>query len=315
MEALSQRDPRWKDIPLGTSQTTTIGSHGCTITAIAMLAGLTPDEVNRRLLQVQGYASTNLVIWSKIKEAIPWLDHEKRVYSYNNEDVKLAIEKYGGCLIEVDFDGKISTPRDQHWVVYKGDQKMIDPWTGSEKPTSYYPIVEGYSVIKVSQKPETPINSDTKFDFLNGVEFSGNLVNTLKYLFVENKVSEGDIRGAIEDFKKGTVKHLEGVIANKSQELEKAEARVKTLAEQNDVLAEEAKQNLEKYQQIKENYEQGKAQAKAAGYKEGKEVYRPYRYYTLSKEKLASLAIRKWLGADITPEEIKDEEVSNNGQS
>lgn len=146
MQTLSQRDPRWKDIKLGTSKTTTIGSHGCTITCVAMLAGLTPDEVNSRLLKVNGYANTNLIIWQKIQQAIPWLKWEWRGYQYENAKVAANLP----CLVEV--DGKrIGASR--HWVLYVGNQKMYDPWYGNEKSTSYYPPT-GYSIIKkVGENP------------------------------------------------------------------------------------------------------------------------------------------------------------------
>lgn len=159
---LSQRDPRWANIRLGWGDrnTTTIGSHGCTVTCIAMLAGLTPDEVNRRLIAVKGFAAGstgvfNLVIWQKVQEAIPWLQFEWRNYSYDNDRVSGAISKNGGCLVEVDFDG---TPRtdDRHWVLYIGNQKMNDPWTGTERATSTYSIAKGFAIInKVGQPPES----------------------------------------------------------------------------------------------------------------------------------------------------------------
>ena len=85
---LSQRDPRWKDIKLGFGNTT-IGFYGCTITSLAMLAGLLPNEVNERLRGVNGYAgdNKNLIIWAKVKQAIPWLEWEWRGYSYFNDNI------------------------------------------------------------------------------------------------------------------------------------------------------------------------------------------------------------------------------------
>lgn len=145
--ALSQRDSKWKDVPLGFSNDTTIGSHGCTISDIAMFAGITPDEVNRRLKAVGGYANTNLVIWKKISEAIPWLEFVYRHYSYDNDVAINAIKEHGAVLVEVDFDG---TPRtdDRHWVNYTGNQKMDDPWNGKVEPTSKYQIRTGMAVLR-----------------------------------------------------------------------------------------------------------------------------------------------------------------------
>lgn len=142
MEKLSQRDPRWSKIKLGFSNVT-IGGYGCTITCLAMLAGTTPDKVNEAMKRVGGYANGNLVIWSKVPQALPNLRFVKRVNGYNNDDVKANVP----CLVEVDFDG---TPRtdDRHWVVFKGNHLLNDPWTGTERYTNVYPILKGYAIYK-----------------------------------------------------------------------------------------------------------------------------------------------------------------------
>ncbi len=154
---LNQRDIRWKNVPLGFSSLT-LGDYGCTITCLAMLAGLNPDEVNARLKAVNGFQDKSLILWSKIKEAIPWLEFEWRGKPYDNEKVKGAVEEYGACLVEVDFDGKIATPNDKHWILYIGNQQMIDPWTGAKKSTGWYPLTTGYCLIKVSEKPDDKPN-------------------------------------------------------------------------------------------------------------------------------------------------------------
>lgn len=139
MTPLSQRDKRWKDIPLGFSSTT-IGDYGCTITCIAMILGTTPDVVNERLKTVNGYAQGNLVVWAKLEEAFPGIKI-KRVWTYDNEDVKKNVPN---VLVEV--DGKpIGGYR--HWVVYIGNQQMIDPWDGKIKSTASYPSPLSYCVV------------------------------------------------------------------------------------------------------------------------------------------------------------------------
>jgi len=150
MRTLSQRDDRWKNIKLGTSNVT-IGSHGCTITCIAMLADTTPDVVNTRFLSVNGYADGNLVIWDKIKEALPDMYCQKIGWTYDNSDVSKNLP----CLVEVDGT-PIGAPR--HWVIYIGNQKLLDPWTGKEEPTSKYKPIS-YRIIKGEFKKE----DDTDF--------------------------------------------------------------------------------------------------------------------------------------------------------
>jgi len=167
MQYLSQRDPRWANIRLGwgDTNTSTIGSHGCTITALAMLAGLTPKEVNERLIAVKGYAAHqntpktfNLILWSKIKEAIPWLEFEWRNYTYSgaadNKRVADAIAKNGGCLVAVDGSKIGGNTKDGHWVLYIGNQRMVDTWDGTEKPTTHYPAT-GFAIINKVGVPPT----------------------------------------------------------------------------------------------------------------------------------------------------------------
>src|SRR3990167_2077336 len=153
MQPLNQRDPRWARQQLGTSNTT-IGSHGCTITCIAMLVDTTPDVVNRELKRVGGFAQGNLVIWSKIPVAFPQLIFIKRVNSYNNDDVKANLP----CLVEVDFDGSPNT-FGNHWVVFIGNQRLLDPWVGQNRPTSTYKILKGYAVLTPKKKEDNIVST------------------------------------------------------------------------------------------------------------------------------------------------------------
>jgi len=162
-EPQSQRtNPNASD-PLGFPKSgQTIAGYGCTITCIAMLSGLTPGEVNKRLQAVSGFSESS-VLWGKINEAVPWLKFPDmgRHYSYDNELVKEAISRNGGCLVEVDFDG---TPRtdDRHWVLYVGNQRMYDPWTGTERPTAAYPIVKGFAILDVIGEPTNMVEVEAK---------------------------------------------------------------------------------------------------------------------------------------------------------
>lgn len=151
MRLLSQRDPRWSYIQVGTGGRS-IGQVGCTITCLSMLADVNPDYTNQRMNAVKGYASGNLVIWGKVSEALPNLQFIKRVSGYNNNDVKNNLP----CLIEVD-GAPIGGYR--HWVVFIGNGKLYDPWDGREKPTSSYSPT-GYAIFKVKNTPPPPTSSD-----------------------------------------------------------------------------------------------------------------------------------------------------------
>lgn len=186
MENLSQRDIRWKDIKIGNS-TSTIGNYGCTITCLAMLAGTTPDVVNAFLTAVDGF-SVDRIIWSKINETKLGLHFPDmgRQYVYNDVAVREAIEKNGGCLVEVDYDGVVTTPSDRHWVLFIGNHQLIDPWTGTIRPTSSYPIVKGYAIIEKNNEQDDLTSSEE---------------NILRFLREQN-ADEGKVReafGALTD--------------------------------------------------------------------------------------------------------------------
>ena len=145
MKPLSQRDNRWKYIKLGWSNDTNIGSHGCLITCLSMLWDTTPDKVNEWLKNNNGYVNLNLVNWEKVP-GFKW-----RGWSYNNAEVLETIDKYGSCIVEVDFN---TNPEDgSHFVVFTGNKKLNDPWDGKEKPTSSFSTFYGYATIDPSKNP------------------------------------------------------------------------------------------------------------------------------------------------------------------
>lgn len=140
MTVLSQRDPKWGNLFLGTSNTY-IKDYGCTITCIAMIVGTTPDVVNDRMKAVMGFANGNLVIWAKIEEAFPGIKIN-RVWTYDNNDVAANV---GHVMVEVPATPIGGTGK--HWVVYLGNQRLNDPWTGTERPTADFPDPSGYCIL------------------------------------------------------------------------------------------------------------------------------------------------------------------------
>jgi hypothetical protein len=154
MEPLSQRDPRWANKKLGTSNVT-IGGYGCFITSIAYVIGTTPDVVNERMKAVKGYQDGNLVIWSKIPEAFPGITISHLLQTYNNDVVKANLP----ALITVN-GAPIGSPL--HMVVYVGNGLCMDPWVGKLVPTSTYQALK-FIVLKgrwkdlpVSPQPMNP---------------------------------------------------------------------------------------------------------------------------------------------------------------
>lgn len=186
MTPLSQRDSHWGDITIGHS-TSKISAYGCTLTCLSILANTTPDVINAFLTAVDGF-QVDRILWPKLNETKLGLHFPDmgRQYVYNDVAVRDAIKAYSGCLVEVDFDGIISTPNDRHWVLYIGDQKLIDPWDGKIKPTSSYPLVKGYAIIQTNDE-SSELNSSEE--------------NILKFLREQN-ADEGKVReawGALTD--------------------------------------------------------------------------------------------------------------------
>ena len=115
-----------------------------------MIVGTTPDVVNERLKAVNGFSDGknrgkgNLVVWEDIPKAFPGIQI-RRVWYYDNNDVKKNVPN---VLVEV--PGKAIGGSGKHWVVFIGNQKCYDPWTGLERPTNdfvKYGDPTGYCVL------------------------------------------------------------------------------------------------------------------------------------------------------------------------
>jgi chromosome segregation ATPase len=74
----------------------------------------------------------------------------------------------------------VSTPSDRHWVLYIGNHQLIDPWTGTIKPTSSYPLVKGYAIIQKNNEQN---------------DLSSSEENILRFLREQN-ADEGKVREA-----------------------------------------------------------------------------------------------------------------------
>jgi hypothetical protein len=152
MNILSQRDPRWAGTEIAKSGLT-LGTHGCLITALAMPAGLTPPDLMRRI-QFDGAK----VKWTSIERGVPNLRFHWRSTTYSASAVASAMQQFGFCLIEVDFDN-VDATRDNHWVIGYADGTIDDPWTGTRRNISEYPKRRGYAIIEKLDQ-EDDLNAD-----------------------------------------------------------------------------------------------------------------------------------------------------------
>lgn len=227
MQTLNQRDSKWANDKLGWGSGT-IGQYGCTLTSLAMMAGLDPRTLNNMLrgtsFEDSAFAGTtkNLIWWSRLEKYTNGLiKFHTRGYGYNEKAILDAVAKYGACLVEVDFDG--TGPReDKHWIVALGNKKANDPWSGNEVPTNKYSKWTGWAVIEINKDKEPEMSDDNlmqieKADFEKlrknsetldqlcdaiGVDRNSNM-QTITDAWVKEKdqiISEAEAKGKAEAF-------------------------------------------------------------------------------------------------------------------
>lgn len=131
MLILSQRDPRWSQVKLGSSSLT-VGRYGCTTTSISMLSTyfggvIWPNEI---ATDIKKYTSDGLVNWSSMD--FPRFKFEKRIYGRNDAEIMASFNDPNKAVI-------LQVDNGQHWVVCLGktffgnDYKIADPWFGDKR--------------------------------------------------------------------------------------------------------------------------------------------------------------------------------------
>lgn len=160
MVPYSQRDPQWSNDKMGLTKST-LGQKGCLTTCFAMIMELSPKTVNIRFGE-KGVYQHDLIIWKKVPEALN-LKLIEIPTNFDNARASEAIKNYGFCLVEVDFDGIISSQADNHWVLYVGNQLCFDPWDGGIKPTNSYPRVKRMAVYQVPPVTTVPTPTPPQF--------------------------------------------------------------------------------------------------------------------------------------------------------
>jgi hypothetical protein len=136
---LAQRDPKWKDIQLGTSSVT-IGGYGCLITCASMMCryfgiDIDPAGMNAWLKANNGYQNSNWFVWGSLNKLDNRISFGYR-YQYAALD-KIDAELAAGRPVIINVDMVPGTPvMDEHWVLIVGkvDGSYIinDPWSGKQ---------------------------------------------------------------------------------------------------------------------------------------------------------------------------------------
>jgi lysozyme len=179
---LSQQDPRWKSVKLGTS-TSTIGGYGCLLTCATMMLNYyghphTPETLNKALIDNQGYANGNLFVWGVVNKLYPDITLERYIdcqtVAAPLDVVEEALIDKLPVIVQVDYN-PYTTAMDQHWVVIIGKQgssyMMIDPIDGTTRkfedryglPARHIYRIAIYKGVPGSP-PEPPEEEDVLFE-------------------------------------------------------------------------------------------------------------------------------------------------------
>ena len=136
---LSQRDPRWRNVPLGHSTHYTIGSAGCALCCATMVAGMvelgiTPAELQDRLLLSNGFYGANLN-WAAVPRVVPDLDFGGIINWVNGPaDMGVVYEHLDDHPVILWVDFHPGGGQNTHFVMafagFGDDLLIADPWDG-----------------------------------------------------------------------------------------------------------------------------------------------------------------------------------------
>lgn len=158
---LSQRDPQWKGLTLGTSGLS-IGDWGCTLISCIMAAqafgrNLEVEDVLSRMNQKGGFSAGGSLNWLIIAEVLGvdfgyrWetdADPTNRFERVKEIDGFRHIERLATVfgIPTVVFVDTNHDARPNHWVVYIGSGMVVDPWDGQTKPLAVFERLYGYAI-------------------------------------------------------------------------------------------------------------------------------------------------------------------------
>ena len=223
----SQKDTRWASDKLGTSSVT-IGAYGCLITAASMVCtyfgkDTDPGKINKDLITVNGYESSNLLRYNAITTLYPDIivDWDKFLADPDDALIDEVLVQELPVIVQVDYNPETSA-LDQHWVIIIGkDQNgylIADPIDGSTAYLSRYTdksyrmvVYEQVAVEQVLFKAEvitdalnvrnTPVYYEDGRNVVDRL-FIGNVVNVFEV------ADNGWFRIGIDRWTSGSTKYM-----------------------------------------------------------------------------------------------------------
>lgn len=134
---LSQRDPRWSSQRLGTVNGTTLGSHGCVVTSMAMLSNyynhpILPNQLDDILTDRALYYDGNLFVNDSITKVFPDIKFDKVIWCETTPapiaEIKIYLDAKKPVVVALINQGI------RHYVLavgYDGNEVIVnDPWQG-----------------------------------------------------------------------------------------------------------------------------------------------------------------------------------------
>lgn len=134
----SQMDPQWKLKRLGTSREATIGSFGCLLTDMAMIASvygyqINPLELNSKMKGVSGFQGAYIMPYL-LPKVLPGITYQGVEQCYQTPApmarIDAWLEQGKPVIVEVDYSPKQSMQN--HWIILyarqNGDYLLYDPW-------------------------------------------------------------------------------------------------------------------------------------------------------------------------------------------
>jgi len=124
MTNYSQKDSRWANVKLGTSKAT-IGSVGCYLVSFSILTDIDPITLNKLFIEKKVYQDGNMMVSKKAAQVLG-LEHKGTTTTRPSRI----------CIAETDNYKPKGVP--QHFFVWLGDGRIIDPLGGKTKNNPYH---------------------------------------------------------------------------------------------------------------------------------------------------------------------------------
>jgi hypothetical protein len=154
-KALYQNDPKWKNVKLGNQNQETIGTWGCLLTSLTMVANgfgynETPETLNRKLKSVEGFQGA-LVKPAVLPNVCPGVRYKGYQPCENAPapmaQVDAALAAGMPIIVQVDWSPKAGLQT--HWVVLYGKEGdrylMKDPYRyGGDSPDKKLYLTDRY---------------------------------------------------------------------------------------------------------------------------------------------------------------------------